>query len=93
MVDDLISYMAVGLVRLKINVTPFVASERVSQQDLKIQHQEISMWCSTVFMQRKINKFHFLGKEVETQEPLSHAILRGALNEYGKNIRTITTII
>ncbi len=40
------------------------------------------------FMQRKINKVSFfLGKEVETTgNPLSHAILRGALNEYGKNI-------
>ena len=53
------------------------------------------MSCLMGFMLLKTNKvFLFLGKEVETTgNPLSHAILRGAINEYGKNILTTTMII
>ena len=34
----------------------------------------------------KTSKVSFLGKEVETTGNPLHAILRGAINEYGKNI-------
>ncbi len=40
----------------------------------------------------KINRVSFLGKGETIGNPLSHAILRGALNEYGKNILTTMTI-
>ena len=40
-----------------------------------------------IYAAQNKQSFLFLGKEVETTgNPLSHAILRGALNEYGKNI-------
>lgn len=40
-----------------------------------------------IYAAQNKQSFLFLGKEVETTgNPLSHAILRGATNEYGKNI-------
>ena len=69
LVDDLISYMAVG-------------ARSVEDQ----QHRFVASGADFSTAQNK-QSFLFLGKEVETTgNPLSHAILRGALNEYGKNI-------
>ena len=45
------------------------------------------MLCLMGFMLLKTRQCFLSRKEVETTgNPLSHAILRGAINEYGKNI-------
>ena len=60
LVDDLISYMTVGARSVEDQQHRFVRRvEQISQQDLKIQHLEISMLCLTGFMQRKINRVSF----------------------------------
>lgn len=46
-----------------------------------------------IYAAQSPQNFLFNRTEVETEgNPLAHAILRGALNEYGKNILTITQI-
>ncbi len=43
-----------------------------------------------IYAAQNKQSFLFLGKEVETTgNPLSHAILRGALNEYGKTFELL----
>ena len=68
LVDDLISYMAVG------------ARSNPTSGNLNVMFNGI-------YAAQNKQSFLYSGKEVETTgNPLSHAILRGALNEYGKNI-------
>ena len=48
---------------------------------------DLNVMFNGIYAAQNKQSFLFLGKEVETTgNPLSHAILRGALNEYGKNI-------
>ena len=57
------------------------------QWEWRIQPLEIYLWCfNAIYAAQNKQTFLFHGQEVETSgNPLAHVILRGALNEYGKN--------
>ena len=59
LVDDLISYMAVGARSVEDQQHRFVASGQILRLALKIQHLEISMSCLMGFMLLKTNKVSF----------------------------------
>ena len=93
--DEFDSYMAVGARSVEDQQHRFVASGADLRLGLKIQPLEISMLCLMEFMLLKNKQsFPFPRKRSGTTgNPLSHAILRGAINEYGKNIPKLTTMI
>ncbi len=79
LVDDLISYMAVGASPAEDQQHRFVASEQIFQQiktNIRKSQCDVQRYLCSSNKQSS-----FLGKVVETRNPLSHAILRGALNE------------
>ena len=88
LVDDLISYMAVGARSVEDQQHRFVASGADFSTGFKNPTSgNLNVMFNGIYAAQNKQSFLFLGKEVETTgNPLSHAILRGALNEYGKNI-------
>ena len=88
LVDDLISYMAVGARSVEDQQHRFVASGADFPTGFKNSTSgNLNVMFNGIYAAQNKQSFLFLGKEVETTgNPLSHAILRGALNEYGKNI-------
>ena len=88
LVDDLISYMAVGARSVEDQQHRFVASGADFATGFKNPTSgNLNVMFNGIYAAQNKQSFLFLGKEVETTgNPLSHAILRGALNEYGKNI-------
>lgn len=88
LVDDLISYMAVGARSVEDQQHRFVASGAGFSTGFKNPTSgNLNVMFNGIYAAQNKQSFLFLGKEVETTgNPLSHAILRGALNEYGKNI-------
>ncbi len=88
LVDDLISYMAVGARSVEDQQHRFVASGADFPTGFKNPTSgNLNVMFNGIYAAQNKQSFLFLGKEVETTgNPLSHAILRGALNEYGKNI-------
>ena len=88
LVDDLISYMAVGARSVEDQQHRFVASGADFATGFKNPTSgNLNVMFNGIYAAQNKQSFLFLGKEVETTgNPLSHAILRGAINEYGKNI-------
>lgn len=88
LVDDLISYMAVGARSVEDQQHRFVASGADLPTGLKNPTSgNLNVMFNGIYAAQNKQSFLFAGKEVETSgNPLAHAILRGALNEYGKNI-------
>ena len=88
LVDDLISYMAVGARSVEDQQHRFVASGADFATGFKNPTSgNLNVMFNGIYAAQNKQSFLFLGKEVETTgNPLSHAILRGATNEYGKNI-------
>src|SRR5574340_478613 len=87
-VDDLVSYIAVGARSVENQQHRFVASGIDVPVGLKIPTSgNLNVMFNGIYAAQSPQNFLFNRTEVETQgNPLSHAILRGALNEYGKNI-------
>ena len=88
LVDDLISYMAVGARSVEDQQHRFVASGADIPTGLKNPTSgNLNVMFNGIYAAQNKQSFLFTGKEVETTgNPLAHAILRGATNEYGKNI-------
>ena len=89
LVDDLISYMAVGARSVEDQQHRFVASGADIPTGLKNPTSgNLNVMFNGIYAAQNKQSFLFTGKEVETTgNPLAHAILRGATNEYGKNIQ------
>ena len=88
LVDDLISYMAVGARSVEDQQHRFVASGADVATGLKNPTSgNLNVMFNGIYAAQNKQSFLFAGKEVETSgNPLAHAILRGGLDEYGKNI-------
>ncbi len=88
LVDDLVSYIAIGARSVEDQQHRFVASGIDVPTGMKNPTSgNLNVMFNGIYAAQNKQSFLFLGKEVETTgNPLSHAILRGAINEYGKNI-------
>ena len=88
LVDDLILTWRLVPVQLKTSNTALWQVEQISRLGLKNPTSgNLNVMFNGIYAAQNKQSFLFLGKEVETTgNPLSHAILRGAINEYGKNI-------
>ena len=80
--------MAVGARSVEDQQHRFVASGADFSTGFKNPTSgNLNVMFNGIYAAQNKQSFLFLGKEVETSgNPLAHAILRGALNEYGKNI-------
>jgi len=87
LVDDLVSYHAVGARSVEDQEHRFVASGIDAPVGMKNPTSgNLSVMFNAVYAAQNKQTFLFHGQEVETSgNPLAHVILRGALNEYGKN--------
>ena len=87
-VDDLISYMAIGARSVEDQQHRFVASGADFPTGLKNPTSgNLNVMFNGIYAAQNKQSFLFANREVETSgNPLAHAILRGAINEYGKNI-------
>ena len=87
LVDDLVSYHAVGARSVEAQEHRFVASGIDAPVGMKNPTSgNLSVMFNAVYAAQNKQTFLFHGQEVETSgNPLAHVILRGALNEYGKN--------
>lgn len=87
LVDDLVSYHAVGARSVEDQEHRFVASRIDAPVGMKNPTSgNLSVMFNAVYAAQNKQTFLFHGQEVETSgNPLAHVILRGALNEYGKN--------
>ena len=87
LVDDLISYMAVGARSVEDQQHRFVASGADFSTGFKNPTSgNLNVMFNGIYAAQNKQSFLFAGKEVETSgNPLAHVILRGAMNEYGKN--------
>ena len=87
LVDDLVSYHAVGARSVEDQEHRFVASVIDAPVGMKNPTSgNLSVMFNAVYAAQNKQTFLFHGQEVETSgNPLAHVILRGALNEYGKN--------
>ena len=87
LVDDLISYMAVGARSVEDQQHRFVASGIDAPVGMKNPTSgNLSVMFNAIYAAQNKQTFLFHGQEVETSgNPLAHVILRGAMNEYGKN--------
>ena len=88
LVDDLISYMAVGARSVEDQQHRFVASGADFSTGFKNPTSgNLNVMFNGIYAAQNKQTFLFHGQEVETSgNPLAHVILRGATNEYGKNI-------
>ena len=87
LVDDLVSYHAVGARSVEDQEHRFVASGIDAPVGMKNPTSgNLSVMFNAVYAAQNKQTFLYHGQEVETSgNPLAHVILRGALNEYGKN--------
>ena len=87
LVDDLVSYHAVGARSVEDQEHRFVASGIDAPVGMKNPTSgNLSVMFNAVYAAQNKQTFLFHGQEVETSgNPLAHVILRGAMNEYGKN--------
>ena len=87
LVDDLISYMAVGARSVEDQQHRFVASGADVATGLKNPTSgNLNVMFNGIYAAQNKQTFLYHGQEVETSgNPLAHVILRGAMNEYGKN--------
>ena len=87
LVDDLVSYHAVGARSVEDQEHRFVASGIDAPVGMKNPTSgNLSVMFNAIYAAQNKQTFLFHGQEVETSgNPLAHVILRGAMNEYGKN--------
>ena len=87
LVDDLVSYHAVGARSVEDQEHRFVASGIDVPVGMKNPTSgNLSVMFNAIYAAQNKQTFLFHGQEVETSgNPLAHVILRGAMNEYGKN--------
>lgn len=87
LVDDLVSYHAVGARSVEDQEHRFVASGIDVPTGLKNPTSgNLNIMFNGIYAAQCQQNFFFNGAEVETDgNPLAHAILRGAVNEYGEN--------
>ncbi|MCO4646633.1 3-deoxy-7-phosphoheptulonate synthase (DAHP) [Streptococcus infantarius subsp. infantarius] len=88
LVDDLVSYIAVGARSVEDQQHRFVASGISVPTGMKNPTSgNLNVMFNGIYAAQNKQSFLFNGEEVETSgNPFAHAILRGALNEYGKNV-------
>jgi len=88
LVDDLVSYHAVGARSVEDQEHRFVASGIDAPVGMKNPTSgNLGVMFNAVYAAQNKQTFLFHSQEVETSgNPLAHVILRGATNEYGKNI-------
>ena len=87
LVDDLVSYHAVGARSVEDQEHRFVASG-IDAPDRKKNPTSgnLGVMFNAIYAAQNKQTFLYHGQEVETSgNPLAHVILRGAMNEYGKN--------
>ena len=87
LVDDLVSYHAVGARSVEDQEHRFVASGIDAPVGMKNPTSgNLSVMFNAIYAAQNKQTFLYHGQEVETSgNPLAHVILRGAMNEYGKN--------
>ena len=87
LVDDLVSYHAVGARSVEDQEHRFVASGIDEPVGMKNPTSgNLGVMFNGIYAAQNKQTFLFHGQEVETSgNPLAHVILRGAVNEYGKN--------
>ena len=87
LVDDLVSYHAVGARSVEDQEHLFVASGIDAPVGMKNPTSgNLGVMFNGIYAAQNKQTFLFHGQEVETSgNPLAHVILRGAVNEYGKN--------
>ena len=87
LVDDLVSYHAVGARSVEDQEHRFVASGIDVPVGMKNPTSgNLSVMFNAIYAAQNKQTFLYHGQEVETSgNPLAHVILRGAMNEYGKN--------
>lgn len=88
LVDDLVSYIAVGARSVEDQQHRFVASGIDSPVGMKNPTSgNIKVMLNSIYAAQQEQDFLYGFQEVKTPgNPLAHAILRGGLNENGKNI-------
>lgn len=86
LIDDLVSYHAVGARSVEDQEHRFVASGIDAPVGMKNPTSgNLSVMFNGIYAAQNKQTFLFHGQEVETSgNPLAHAILRGAVNEYGE---------
>ena len=87
LVDDLVSYHAVGARSVEDQEHRFVASGIDASVGMKNPTSgNLGVMFNAIYAAQNKQTFLYHGQEVETSgNPLAHVILRGAMNEYGKN--------
>ena len=87
LVDDLVSYHAVGARSVEDQEHRFVASGIDVPVGMKNPTSgNLGVMFNAIYAAQNKQTFLYHGQEVETSgNPLAHVILRGAVNEYGKN--------
>lgn len=88
LVDDLVSYIAIGARSVEDQQHRFVASGIDVPTGMKNPTSgNLNIMFNGIYAAQAKQNFLFNGEEVNTSgNPLAHAILRGAVNEYGKNL-------
>ena len=88
LVDDLVSYIAIGARSVEDQQHRFVASGIDVPTGMKNPTSgNLNVMFNGMYAAQSQQNFLYNGQEVKTSgNPLAQAILRGALNEYGKNI-------
>ncbi|EJN94908.1 3-deoxy-7-phosphoheptulonate synthase [Streptococcus ratti] len=88
LIEDLVSYIAVGARSVEDQQHRFVASGIDVPTGMKNPTSgNLNIMFNGIYAAQNKQSFLFNGEEVETSgNPLTHAILRGGVNEYGKNI-------
>ncbi|MDY5636211.1 MAG: 3-deoxy-7-phosphoheptulonate synthase [Streptococcus orisratti] len=88
LIDDLVSYIAIGARSVENQQHRFVASGIDVPTGMKNPTSgNLNIMFNGIYAAQSSQNFLFNGEEVKTSgNPLAHAILRGAVNEYGKNI-------
>ncbi|WP_407272669.1 3-deoxy-7-phosphoheptulonate synthase [Radiobacillus sp. PE A8.2] len=88
LIDDLVSYHAIGARSVENQQHRFVASGIDVPTGMKNPTSgNLNVMFNGVYAAQNAQNFLFHYAEVETEgNPFAHAILRGGVNEYGKNI-------
>lgn len=88
LIDDLVSYHAIGARSVENQQHRFVASGIDAPTGMKNPTSgNLNVMFNGIYAAQHAQNFLFNYAEVETEgNPLAHAILRGGVNEYGKNI-------
>lgn len=88
LIDDLVSYHAIGARSVENQQHRFVASGIDVPTGMKNPTSgNLNVMFNGIYAAQHAQNFLFNYAEVETEgNPLAHAILRGGVNEYGKNI-------